>query len=166
MSRSESPSQVFFIILQWLQALITSGSVAHDQLDKVYLAYDNMCNVCRLRVAKNKLPLVAPMDRAWLRVRKIIDTFHLRNHSNPLCHTQYSPKQIKEKNPKYNTQAGEQTFIWMGKFKNIVCAMSKTHHLFHVHRMVCRRNMYTEKCYMYGKKPILPRIKNCGNFSA
>ena len=166
MSRSESPSQVFFIILQWLQALLTSVSMAPDQLDKVYLAYDNMCNVCRLRVAKNQLPLPAPMDRAWLKVRKIIDTFHLRNHSNPLCHTQYSPMEMKDKKTLHITQAGEQTFIWMGKFKNIVCAMSKTHHLFYIHRMVHRRSRYTEKCYTYGKKPILPRIKNCSNLSA
>ena len=131
-----------------------------DQLDKVYLAYDNMCNVCRLKVAKNDLPLSAPMDRAWLKVRKIIDMFHLKNHSNPVCHTLYSPLEMKEKHPSYNTQAGEQTFVWIGKFKNIVCAMSKTHHLFYIHRMVRHRNKYTEKCYMYGKKPILPTIKN------
>ena len=166
MSRSESPSQVFFIILQWLQALVTSGSIASDQLDELYLAYDNMCNVCRLIVAKNRLPLPAPMDEAWLKLRKIIDTFHLRNHSNPLCHTWYSPQQMKDENPCFNTQAGEQMFVWMGKFKNIVCAMGKTHHLFYLHRMVCRRNRYTDKCYSYGKKPILPKIKNRDNFTA
>ena len=122
-----------------------------------------MCNICRLRVAKNRLPLPAPMDQAWLKLRKIIDTFHLRNHSNPLCHTQYSPQEMKDQNPFFNTQAGEQTFVWMGKFKNIVCAMGKTHHLFYLHRMVRRRNTYTDKCYSYGRKPILPKIKNHDN---
>ena len=58
-----------------------------------------------------------------------------------------------------------ETFVWMGKFKNIVSAMNKTHHLFYIHRMVRCRNMYTEKCYKFGKKKILPKITNTGNFS-
>ena len=34
--------------------------------------------------------------------------------------------------------------------------MNKIHHLFYLHRMVVKRNAYTEKCYRNGKKPILP----------
>ena len=79
--RSELPSQVFFILLTWLQALITSGTVSADKLKSIYIAYDNMCNLCRLRVAKKPLPLPPPMDHAWLSVQKIIDTFHLKNHT-------------------------------------------------------------------------------------
>lgn len=149
---------MFFILLTWLQALITSGTVSADKLKSIYIAYDNMCNLCRLRVAKKPLPLPPPMDHAWLSVQKIIDTFHLKNHTSDVCHTKYSPEEVKQRNPSFNTQAGEQTFIWMGKFKYIVCAMSKTHHLFYLHRMVRRRNKYTEKCYSNGKKPILPKI--------
>ena len=84
------------------------------------------------------------MDKPWLKLRKIIDTFHLRNHSNPLCHTPYSPQQMKDEKPCFNTQAGEQTFVWTRKFKNIVCTMGMTHHLFYLHRMVRRRNRYTQ----------------------
>lgn len=158
--RPESPSQVFFIILTWLQAMVNSGLVSADKLESVYLAYDNMCNLCRLTVAKKPLPLPSPMDHAWLSIQKIIDTFHLKNHKSELCHTLYSPQQLKERNPTFNTQAGEQTFAWMGKYKHIVCAMSKTHHLFYLHRMVRRRNLYTEKCYSNGRKPILPKIRH------
>ena len=49
----------------------------------MYLAYDNMCNVNRLKVARAALPLPPPMDKAWLNIEKIIDTFHLPNHVNP-----------------------------------------------------------------------------------
>ena len=154
--RSESPSQVFFILLTWLQTLLTTKSIPESRLKEVFIAYDNMCNLCRLKVAKNPLPLPPPMDQAWGKCNKIIDKFHLPNHKSEVCHTTYSPLPIKEAHPQFNTQAGEQTFTWMGRFKNIVCSMNKTHHLFYIHRMVRRRNNYTEKCYASGKKPKLP----------
>ena len=49
MGRSESPSQVFFIVIQWLLSLNKSGSF--DESKKIYLAYDNMCNLDRMKVA-------------------------------------------------------------------------------------------------------------------
>ena len=165
---------LFYIIL-YVQVGITNASFFHpnqvasnvESTDKLplsancymYLAYDNMCNVNRLKVARAALPLPPPMDKAWLNIEKIIDTFHLPNHVNPECHTLYSPQRLKEKCPDANTQAGEQTFVWLGRFKHILCAMNKQHHLFYLHRMVRRRNAYTVKCYKAGKKPILPRSK-------
>lgn len=148
--RSESPSQVFFILLQWL----LNTSITESE---VILAYDNMCNLDRLKVARQPLPFDPPLDNLWLNVKKIIDVFHFRNHTSPDCKEKYSPKAVKEQNPNFNTQAGEQTFIWVGKFKNILCSMNKTHHLFYLHCMVKRRNAYTAKCYKYNKKPILPK---------
>ena len=156
--RSESPSQVFFIVLTWLIALLQS-SVKPEEVQSINLAYDNMCNLYRLKVARKPLPLKPPLDRAWLRMNKIIDSFHLRNHVNPECHTTFSPQALKEIHPNANTQAGEQTFVWMARYKNIVCAMNKTHHLFYLHRMIRRRNNYTAKCYANGRKPVLPRVK-------
>lgn len=152
--RSESPSQVFFILLTWLFSLIEHCNVKPEDM---YLAYDNMCNLCNLKVSQHMLPLRPPFQDAWLQLRKVIDTFHLVNHVNPECHTKFSPKALKEKHPHANTQAGEQTFVWMGRFKHIVCAMNKTHHMFYLHRMIRRRNIYTEKCYKNGRKPILPK---------
>ena len=123
----------------------------------MHLAYDNMCNVCRLKVARVPLPLPPPMDKVWLKMNKIIDSFHLPNHVNPQCHQIFSPKPLKEAHSDANTQAGEQTFVWLGRFKHILCAMNKTHHLFYLHRMVRRRNCYTSNCYLAGRKPILYR---------
>ena len=68
--RSESPSQVFFIILTWLIALVRSSAIKPEELDSIYLAYDNMCNLCRLKVARRPLALKAPLDRGWLRINK------------------------------------------------------------------------------------------------
>lgn len=123
----------------------------------ITLAYDNMCNVCKLKVSRKPLPLPAPYDRCWESITKIIDKFHHRNHVNPECRVKFSPDAVKEANPSFNTQAAEQTFTWVSRFKHILCAMNKVHHLFYLHRMVRRRNEYTEKCYVFGKKPILPK---------
>ena len=129
-------------------------------LPRVVLAYDNMCNLCRLRVAKSPLPLPPPLDKIWESVDKIIDEFriHLNNHVSPECKEKFSPEKIKQENKYFNTQAGEQTFVWVSRFRHILCAMNKTHHLFYLHRMVRRRNDYTSKCYKHNRKPILPNV--------
>ena len=147
--RSESPSQVFFLLLHWLTPL--EASEGHAQR---ILAYDNMCNLDRLRAAQMPLPLPPPMDRAWLDLEKIIDKFHFPNHTGKMCKEKYSPEGI---NPQFNTQAGEQTFVWAARFKHILCSMTKEHHIFYLHRMVVRRNGYTAKCHQQGRKPILPK---------
>ncbi len=154
--RSESPSQVFLILLGWLLSIMKQREDA-SHVPEIILAYDNMCNVCTLKVARRPLPFAPPLDQLWLSVTKIIDKFHFRNHVDSRCRELYSPDGVKDKYPKFNTQAGEQTFVWVGRFKHILCSMSKTHHLFYLHRMVRRRNAYTCKCYQYGRKPILPK---------
>ena len=63
-----------------------------------------MCNLCRLKVARKPLALKAPLDRGWLRINKIIDSFHLRNYINPECQTSFSPQKLKEIHPDANTQ--------------------------------------------------------------
>ena len=119
-----------------------------------------MCGLQRLRIARQPLPFNPPFDRLWMTINKIIDSFHLPNHNDPQCREKYNPDSIKAENPAFNTQAGEQTFVWAGRFRHILCAMNKTHHLFYLHRMIRRRNAYTAKCYKFGKKPILPKLKN------
>ena len=153
--RSESPSQVFLILIQWLLSLVKQNGA--DIALNATLAYDNMCNLERLKAVKVPLPLPPPLDKMWMSITKIIDVFHFGNHINPDCQRKYSPERIKELNPTWNTQAGEQTFIWLSRFKHIVCSMTKEHHLFYIHRMVVRRNAYTAKCYKHGRKPVLPK---------
>ena len=111
----------------------------------------------KLKAAQNPLPLDKPLDRIWMNIHKIIDIFHFQNHTSSVCKELYNPAIYKSKHPQWNTQAGEQTFIWLGRFKHIVCSMPKHHHLFYIHRMVLRRNAYTAKCYRNGCKPVLPK---------
>ena len=65
-----------------------------------------------------------------------------------------NPDRLATEIPDMNTQA-EQTFTWIARFRHIVCAVNKHHHLFYIHHMVLRRNMYTTKCYAQG---ILPKV--------
>ena len=122
------------------------------------LAYDNMCNLCHLQVSQVPLPFPPPFDKMWLNLEKIIHSFHIRNHISPECLRKYSPENVKQEHKYFNMQAGEQTFVWVSRYKHILCAMNKVHHLFYVHRMIQRRNKYTSKCYKHGRKPILPQV--------
>lgn len=91
----------------------------------VILAYDNMCHLDSLRVAAKELPLPHPYSEMWLRITKIIDSLHIRNHKDPRYIAQYDPKNVKESRPKLNTMAVERTFVWASRYKKIVCSMGK-----------------------------------------
>ena len=138
--------------------------IPSSQWKKVWLAYDNMCQLNKLKAATEDLPLPAPFDKMWLRINKTIDSLHIRNHVDPRCQTDYHPKNIEEMYPELkstkNTQAAEQTFVWLGRYKKILSSMHKTHHLFFLHRIITHRNKYSVKCYRRGKKPLLPGIRN------
>ena len=123
----------------------------------MFLAYDNMCHLDGLKAARNPLPFSSPWDKAWMTIKKIIDRLHIRNHKDASCQDKYNPSSLKEEIPEGNTMAAEQTFVWLSRFKKILCAMPKVHHLFYLHHMVKRRNKYTVHCYKNGKKPLLPK---------
>ena len=134
-----------------------------EKWKQTVLSYDNLCNLDNLRAAREKLPLPSPYDELWLKVTKIIDSLHIQNHKRQHCQTFYGAKlkELKEESPDLNTMAAEQTFVWLARFKRILCAMDKCHHLFYIHRMVTRRNKYTEKCYQNGRKPVAPKVHGC-----
>lgn len=126
---------------------------------QIFVAYDNMCHLDGLRAAKNLLPWPSPMDKAWISVNKIIDSLHMKNHKDKECKQKYDPSHLKEDMPNANTMAAEQTFVWLSRFKKILCAMPRIHHLFYLHRMIKHRNSYTVKCYKSNKKPLLPKAR-------
>ena len=72
------------------------------------------CNTDRMKVAQNPLPFPTPLDRLWLDIEKVIDSFHLSNHVSATCREKFSPSKLKADNPHYNTQAGEHLFGWGG----------------------------------------------------
>ena len=158
MYRSESPSQVFIITLQWLFHVLKDRP--ESEWKNVILCYDNMCHLDGMRVAQMPLPLEPPWNNMWTSVTKIIDSLHIRNHKDEKCQTVYHPSQVKEKHPQYNLMCAEQVFTWLSRFKKITCAMNKTHHCFFLHRIVQRRNKYTEFCHCINRNPLLPKVKN------
>ena len=55
--------------------------------------------------------------------------------------------------------SAEQTFTWLTRFLKILSAMPKTYHLYYLHRLVKKRNVYTELCHRLNRKPLLPKTK-------
>lgn len=160
--RSESLGQVFLFLMAWLYIIVKDKP--SESWKGIWLAYDNMCQLVRLKAGKKELPLPHPFNKMWMEINKIIDGLHIKNHSDPDCQNNLHPNKVEEMYPELkgskNTQAAEQTFIWLGRYKKILTSMPKTHHLFFIHRAVKRRNSYSAKCYKQGKKPLLPSVRN------
>ena len=93
-------------------------------------------------------------------VMQVIDTFHFQNHTDENCISKYNPDIIKKQHPDYNFMSCEQTFVWLSRYKKMLCSMNKNHHLYFLHRMITHRNKYTEICHQIGRKPLLPKAKN------
>ncbi|XP_072016527.1 uncharacterized protein [Amphiura filiformis] len=158
--RSESPSQVFLIILSFLYLLFQD--VDEIDFENYFLAYDNMCNVMRLKVAKmSTLPLMGKFATMWTKVKKIVDGLHIKNHKRDICKVELNPEKFKTKYPdiSVNSMAAEQTFAWTGRYKKQICSLPKRQQIFMLHRLCKRRNMYTEKCHAEHRDPLLPGKK-------
>ena len=155
--RSEGPAQVFLLTLIWL--ISQFGSKGREEWQKITIAYDNMCHMNNLKVARTPLPLPGDLKHIWSDVNKVIDDLHIRNHVDPCCKELYSTHHLKTENPNFNTMACEQTFAWLSRHKKILCAMEKVHFHFYLHRMVKRRNSYICYCYSSGQRPVGPTVK-------
>lgn len=89
---------------------------------------------------KELLPWPSTWDKAWISLKKIIDSLHLKKHKDKALKARYNPSCLKDEHPNGNTMAAEQTFVWLSRFKKSLCAMPRTHHLFYLHEMVKHRN--------------------------
>ena len=145
------------IVLVWMLAAFKRMS--REERQQKILSYDNMCHLDNLKVARKPLPLPGDWQHVWLDITKIIDSLHIGNHRDGRCREQYSPEQLKKEHPHMNTMCCEQTFAWLSRYKRILSSMPKTHHHFYLHRMVKRRNAYIERCYLDGKRPVVPNVK-------
>ena len=133
------------------------ANTTREDMRKVVISYDNMCNLDNVKVAKEPLPLPYNLQYMWLDVCKIIDSLHIRNHKRKECHIDYNPVKLKNEHPSYNTMSCEQTFTWLGRFKKILASMGKCHHHFFLHRVIKRRNKYISFCYSNGRRPVQPK---------
>ena len=130
-----------------------------DDWDKFVLSYDNMCHIDCLNLLKGPLSLPAPFHEMWLKIKKVIDPLHLKNHIRPDCKVLFNPESVRTLYPTANFMQCEQTFAWLGRYKKILNSTPKAHFNFLIHRLVVGRNNYTERCYSRNKKPLLPTAK-------
>ncbi len=113
--RSESPSQVFLIVITWIYN--TLKGIPINLWGKVVLVYDNMCHLDGLRAAKSAFPFPKPWDTMWQVIGKVIDCFHYGNHTDKNCKVKYNPESCLLNDD--NSEVAEQTFIWAGRFKKL-----------------------------------------------
>ena len=98
----------------------------------------------KLLLLLDLLDLPEPFSSIWNDAGKVIDPLHIKDHKNPDSHEKYNPNVIKSEIPDANLMVCEQTFSWLGKFKKILNSMPKYTQLFLLHRLVKRRNEYTQ----------------------
>ena len=67
--RSESPCQVYLVIITWLYE--TLKDIPTEEWHSVILAYDNMCHIDALRAARIPLPLPPPFHNMWKAITKV-----------------------------------------------------------------------------------------------
>ena len=129
---------------------------------QIVLFYDNICNILRTKASKTPLKLEKPYDQMWLKITKLIDTFHVKNHVRDECQTTLHPRNFANVHPELsyrNTQCGEQTFIYLGRFAKMFSAMTKRHFNFHLHRLILARNDYISRCNQFDRAPIVPGLR-------
>ena len=161
--RSEDPSQVAVTTIKFCFLFVKILKITI--LSSMFLFYDNMCNLERLKLwsCSNKdFSTEARLGVAiFNRINKGVDALHIKNHVRHSCKTEY-PKiiqQLRNTFEKPNTEAAEQTFIWLGKFKKILNSMSKRKHHFYLHCLVKERNEYTQYCLDNKISITLPKLQ-------
>lgn len=129
---------------------------------KVVVAYDNMYNLAKLKVARNPLPFPPPLDKVWHNVDKIIDSY-IKNHVSQKCRERFNLTHLKTENPDFNTQAGEQTFVWVGRFRHILCSKSPSSVLsasYGVKKLIPKSATKMGESLCYQSHPCEPLITN------
>ena len=113
-----------------------------EERKKVFIIYDNVCNLDRIHAARNPLPM-AGYENLWLDTKKSIDVFHLANHKRVECRTIYHPNNIRIVHPnlrKRNTEIAEQNFAWFGRFKSELNSRPRNRQIFTTLRLIKHRN--------------------------
>ena len=145
------------LMIRFLQLFLRD--VSPDKWDCFFLAYDNMCNIDRLKLLQSPLALPGDFSMVWKKINKTIDSLHIKNHKRSECHVKYNPEDVKNMYPDANLMTCEQVFCWIGRYKKILNSTPKTHFHFLLHRLIIGRNRYTEYCYRENRYPLLPSVK-------
>ena len=60
--------------------------------NQVWISYDNMCNVVKMRAAQRSLrPSFGKFSDVWKETNKMIDGLHISNHKDAFCKEQLGP---------------------------------------------------------------------------
>ena len=119
--RSEDPTQVSLCVIKYCSLILKICGIAI--VSQMFLFYDNMCNLERLKLwsasdfnQETKLGVTV-----FNKIKKGVDALHIANHVRDKCRNDYPIviKQYRDLFPNGNTQAAEQTFFWLGKFKKM-----------------------------------------------
>jgi len=161
--RSEDPTQVSLPTIKFCSLIIQVCTVA--MISTIFLFYDNMCNLERLKLwdcnPKDFTKEARLGFSVFNRINKGVDALHIKNHVRVECRNEY-PKVIENLRSTFerpNTEAAEQTFVWLGRFKRLLNSMSKRKHHFFLHSLVRERNEYTEWCFSLNITPKLPQAR-------
>ena len=146
-------------MISFLYMYISQEFPNPDDWEKFVYSYDNMCHICDLNLLKGPLSLPAPYDEMRLKIQKVIDPLHSKNHTRSDCKTKFNPEVVRKLYPQANFMQCEQTFAWLGRYKKILNSTPKAHFNFLIHRLVIGRNKYTVRCYGRNKRPLLPSAK-------
>jgi len=55
--------------IYWLYEILSQRPM--EEWSNIILAYDNMCQLDGLKVARNPLPIDPPYDQMWLKIKKV-----------------------------------------------------------------------------------------------
>ena len=114
------------------------------------VGYDDGCHY-HAYVTNSKRAQATPEAKIIAQQDVVIDTCHLRGHTDPRCKAKFNSKKHKQaKN--FNTQVAEQTFSWFSRFKHIGRHMGMESYwililgLFHERNKICTNRHHARRC--------------------
>ena len=113
------------------------------------VGYDDGCHY-HAYVTNSKRAQATPEAKIIAQQDVVIDTCHLRGHTDPRCKSKFNSKKHKQaKN--FNTQVAEQTFSWFSRFKHIGRHMGMESYwililgLFHERNKICTNRHHARR---------------------
>jgi len=130
---AESKSQIFYFLLVLIRYACKCGFPIPP-----VAAYDDACHL--VAFLRNRRGM-SEYSAVLCAIDWCIDRFHLDNHKDPKCKRLYNPDTRPELD-EVSTQACEETFSWLGRYKSAERHMSRcTHEFFnlrvsHLHNLL------------------------------
>jgi hypothetical protein len=131
--------------------------------------------VDRLKFLREALPLVGKFSEIWLTIGKCIDPLHIKTikwvnscsifnkllelFSATRMQNLVCPREGQTGLARSQPHDRRTNLLLVRKVQENLNSMGKNHFHFILHRLVKKRNRYTEYCHSTGKYPLLPSAK-------